>query len=344
MYLIFDKHHIISKYKNIFVNIYYLGLIGMILINWKYGFIQDLDIKHNFSIIEKLNMLKQTYIDGYWIIFIIGSIYILYRLRIINEHLYKKSFNLLIYTLFLLTLYFMPLSALRRVELYFRSFIAIISSFTIVWINDSLNYLNKKIIISVNNHILNLKKFNMPIIFIFNIILLGCLIQPYLYYSNKMSNWSNLSYDEYLAAQWIKDNSSSKSYILTDPSTGKIFRGFTTRNCSTWFMINGQSIRGNYSLRRHIYEFFKEENPLKTFDNIERFPREQCIIVITTRTSSWIKTNINKTYCAPTSKKIMPFPGMEKFSTPFFTLLNSWDTVKIYELSEAALEKATIDG
>jgi hypothetical protein len=40
-------------------------------------------------------------------------------------------------------------------------------------------------------------------------------------------------------------------------------------------------------------------------------------------------------YCAPNAENLVPFPGMDKFSTPFFTLLRSWDTVSIYKPADA---------
>ncbi|EMR73230.1 hypothetical protein MCGE09_00557 [Thaumarchaeota archaeon SCGC AB-539-E09] len=233
------------------------------------------------------------------------------------------------YTIFLLIIYILPPSITRRVELIFRNFIAIIASFSIIFIKNKLNCKYIKII----KYKLNFKEFNLISSFIFIIISLSFLIQPYLYYSNKYSNWSNLSEDEYQAAKWINNNSPPKSYILTDPSTGKILRGFTAQNSSIWLITNGQSISENIILKP-LYDFLKEEDPLKIDNHLKKITQKPYFIVITTRTSSWINNNINTKYCAPTSDELKPFPGIAKFSTPFFILLKDFDTVKIYQLSE----------
>jgi len=339
-YFILSNPYFSSKPNLKLVLIYRLSLIGMILISFIYNII--VLSKRHYLLIEKINLLRETYIDAYWIVFIIGCFYILFNSQNNDKYVYKRNMNLLTYVLSLLLIYLMPHDSTRRVELYFRSFIAIISSFSIVWINNILNYEPIKIIILKNEIKITFKKINL-VTFVFIIFLISFLIQPYLYYSDRNSNWSNLSKDEYQASKWIKENSPSTSYILTDPSTGKILRGFTTRNCSTWFMIRGQSTPGNFSLKKNIYEFFREENPLYIDEYIKGLPQNPYFIVITTRTSSWIRGNINKTYCGPTSEEIKPFLGISKFSTPFFTLVKSFDTVDIYRPSEAKLEAIWVD-
>jgi hypothetical protein len=174
------------------------------------------------------------------------------------------------------------------------------------------------------------------------ILLFDLLIKPYFYYANHVPYWSNISKDEYLAAEWIKQNSSHNGYILTDPSTGIVFRGLTIRNCSTAFIINGwtPSPDKNFTLRKLIYDFLKEEDPLIAICQLKMLPELPDFIVITTRTSSWIRWGgVNSTFCAPQGEVLMPFQGTDKFSTPFFTLCSSWETVKIYSINKTKLSQ-----
>jgi hypothetical protein len=67
-------------------------------------------------------------------------------------------------------------------------------------------------------------------------------------------------------------------------------------------------------------------------------PQMPDLIVITTRTSSWINSgNPEAMFLAPTADKLIPFSGIDKFSTPFFILLKSWNTVLIYKPAQAAV-------
>jgi len=332
-FLIGNRHH---HSRPIFI----FSLIGMILISELGGSI--LSSGQTLPLTKKLEMMRWAYPDLLWVLFLLGaSVIVAKHLSGLSKE--GNSLIVLAYATSLLIVYFLPPSALNRAEIVFRSFFATIASFSFLWIQHSLEFhIHDSIEPWLEIHPKRLSSVLSHIILVLSVFL---LIQPYLSYANNVPHWSNISRDECLASEWIKQNSLPDSYILTDPSTGYILRGLTLRNSSTSFIVNGHtpSPARWANLSNVIYSFFGEQDPFEVHDYFDRLPTTPDLIVITTRTSDWVRSGeVNSTFCAP-SEKLAPFPGIEKFSLPFFTLVKSWETVKIYKLSEAKAVLVWID-
>lgn len=316
--------------------IFVFSLIGMTLVSVLGGII--LSFGQTLSLAEKLETIRRIYPVSLWLLFFGGAtiVVVKYFIGLSKE---KNLLAVLIYTTSLLLVYFLPPSVSNRAEIIFRSFFAIIASVSLLWIQHSFESVTRKVL-SVREHKVHLKE--LPSVFSHTILVLIILllIQPYIFYASNVPHWSNISMDEYLAAEWIRQNSLPDGYILTDPSTGYVLRGLTLRNSSVTFIIEGHTPSHasglGANLSKLIYDFFREEDPLKVPDYLEKFPNLPELIVISTRTSSWVKSGtINKMIFTPTTEKLRPFRGIDKFSTPLFILSKSWESVKIYRLTEA---------
>jgi hypothetical protein len=193
---------------------------------------------------------------------------------------------------------------------------------------------------------IDIKGISKLISYSFLILSLGFIVQPYVSYSRNVSYWSNISSDEYSAARWIYQNTVSDSYILTDPSTGYLLRGITTRNCSTSLIIDGHTPSPNEqeNLSNNILAFFRDENVFKISDYYAILPKRPDFVVVTTRTADWAAGGrANQTFPAPTNNEFQPFQGIGKFSSSFFALVASWETVKIYRPTNASIENVWMD-
>lgn len=334
LFFLTEKENPQSQLRQNSKYIFFLSLVGMILLSVLGGTMLSSGL--TFSLTQKLTMLREVYTDIFWFLALLGGFAVLFQLPK-NEQ--NKLRHILAYTLSLLLIYFLPPSALGRTEIFFRSFLAIIASFSFLWVYHSFNLVNAKRYMIIGKYKIHPKRVPSFLSCVLLVLSLLFLMQPYLSMVSYAPYGSNISRDEYLAAEWIKQNSPPDAYILTDPSTGHVLRGLTLRNCSTSFIMKGQCIskKSNLTLLTSIYNFFREENPLKFTTYLDRLPQTPSLIVITTRTTAWLSWgNINSTFCGP-YEKLLPFSGETKFSNPFFKSLKSWDTVEIYGWFEAKI-------
>jgi hypothetical protein len=297
----------------------------------------------SFPLPQKIDLLRSVYPDLFWVLFLFGIFGIV--LRYINSPKQNRDgqVNLILvalYTIVVLCAYFIPYSGLNRVEIFARGFMSICASFSFLWIRNGFNSVSSATV-SIHNSIRRLRTTHL-FTFVLLSLSIGILLQPYVSYASTVPNLSNISRDEYLAAEWIEKNSSPGSYILTDPSTGFILRGLTLRNASTAFILDGHTpspeTGPGANLSVAIRGFFLETDPFNFSSRLSSFPTTPDLIVITNRTSTWIKSNSNNVYCAPTNDALMSFPGASKFSTPFFSELFSRDSVKIFNISQARIQ------
>jgi hypothetical protein len=318
-----------------------LSLSAMIGISWLGASLLSSDA---WPFEMKAEVLTGIYTPVLWLLFLSGTLITL-RKSLITSSKQKSLLLLVAYTISLLIIYFLPPISSIRSEIVFRAFLAIIASFPFIWLQESISSM-RKATVPANARRIDVRRASQIISYSFLILSLGFIIQPYISYSRNVPYWSNISSDEYSAARWIYQNTISDSYILTDPSTGYLLRGLTTRNCSTSLMIDGHTPSPNeqVNLSSSIMAFFREEDIFKISDYYASFPKRPDFVVVTTRTAYWVTTGIvNKTFCAPTSNKFQPFQGIEKFFSSLFDLVISWETVKIYRPTNASIENLWID-
>jgi hypothetical protein len=309
------------------------ALIAMIGISWLGASLLSGDV---WPFDKKAEILTGIYPAVLWLLFFSGAL-IAVEKSLGKSVGQKNLFLLVAYTISLMIIYFLPPISSIRSEIVFRGFFALIASFPFIWLQELISSMHKATVL-VHARRIDVQRVSKIVSYSFLILSLGFIVQPYVYYSRNVSNWSNISSDEYSAARWIYQNTVSGSYILTDPSTGYLLRGLTTRNCSTSLIIDGHTPSPNeqVNLSNNILAFFREEDVSKISDYYASFPKRPDFVVVATRTADWVTTGIaNKTFPAPTSNELQSFQGIEKFSSPFFALVMSWETVRIYEPTHA---------
>lgn len=317
------------------------ALVAMIGISWVGASLLSSDA---LPFDKKAEILTGIYPDVLWLLFFSGAL-IAVEKGLGKSSGQKNLLLLVVYTVSLMIIYLLPPISSIRSEIVFRGFFALIASFPFIWLQESISSMHEATVL-VHKRSINVRRVSKIISYSFLILSLGFIIQPYVFYSRNVSYWSNISGDEYSAARWIYQNTVSDSYILTDPSTGNLLRGLTTRNCSTSLIIDGHTPSPNeqVNLSNSILAFFREEDVFKISDYYQSFPKIPDIVVVTTRTADWVKTGIaNKILYAPTSNELQSFQGIAKFSSPFFALVMSWETVRIYKPTNASIENVWID-
>jgi len=317
------------------LNVIYLTCLGAVIpLSWFFGTMLS---EHVYSLESKFGLLRNVYPDLVLLLFFIGGLMIVVQLT--NRWGNCRSIAyLLLFVVFLLVVYFLPPSPSIRVEIIFRSYLAIIGSMPFKWVKCVFSGPGRIILLVHGRELVRIHLRQLRVLpYIVLAISVILFSQPYLLYASRVPYWSNISEDEYLAAEWIRENSSPDSYILTDPSTGWVFRGLTLRNCSTAFIVHGNmpSPRSGpgANLSWLIYSFLREEDPLNAISCIRQFSKVPDYIVVTTRTSAWVSQQaLGATFCSPTDVTLNQFPGMSKFSASFFPVLRTWKTVIVYGL------------
>lgn len=308
---------------------------GMIIMSWAAAsLINDETLLLN----TKLSMLNDAYGIFTLLLFLAGIVAAAFRyFRQPRANAYLPL--LTAYSLSLLIIYFLPPTSSMRTEIFARGFIALFVSFIFVEIRANFSLFRKITTVRISEK--RLKAMSFVVAYSALVLLLGVMIPPYISYASNVRYWSNISEDEYLAARWVNRNTSQSDYILTDPSTGYIFRGVATRNSSTSFIIGGHtpSFSEQTALASFVLNFFKEQDLSRIPDYYDEFPKKPDLVVITTRTLAWVEAgNANKTFYAPVDNKLMEFSWMSKFSSPFFSSAANWSTVRIYRPTNASTE------
>ncbi|MEM2093851.1 MAG: hypothetical protein QXI32_00970 [Candidatus Bathyarchaeia archaeon] len=326
---------LIRNISKIHLNIIYLACTSvMIPISWVCSSLISTSM---YSINSKIGILRQAYPDLMLMFILIGILIVLVQLVDLRQ--LKPIHYLLPYIASLLSIYFLPQSSSIRIETALRSYLAIICSIPFRCIRD-LFYKPGRVVVFIRKQkliqiVIRQSRWIPNILLICIIVLFS---QPYLVYASIVPYMSNISEDEYLAAQWLREVSPANSYILTDPSTGWIFRGLALRNCSTAFIVDGSMPSPMYgpgaNLSKLIHSFFKEEDPARAISYLDMFSNLPVYVVITTRTVAWAsQESADAMFCAPVDLKIKYFSGMDKFSSSFFTNPIRWKTVIIYKIA-----------
>lgn len=296
------------------------------------------------SISQKFNMLNSVYSPILFFLFALGSLII--TLKLLDNSLKDKTLVfMLAYSLSLLVIFFLPPFSSVRLEIFLRFVFAIIASFPIILVIESFfSERSTKNILRKIGHFGNHTPLLFSILFMCLIIMFS--IQPYISYAESVPSFSNISSDELSAGKWIEANTPKSTYILSDPSSGYVLRGLTTRNISSSFIIDGHtpSSINQTNLVNIIWDFFRETDLSILSAYYNELPQKPEFIVITTRTVSWINSqSINSSFLVPMGSQLTEFKGDQKFSTPFFVLLKSWPTVEIFKTVNATIDRVWFD-
>jgi len=283
------------------------------------------------------SILRSAYPDALWLLIILGSLVVLRRLSQ-DRTGYSVQAMMVLYVAMLIGIYFLPISSSWRSELMLRPFAAIVASYSLPLLSSSLSRASEVIsrfdpdINSLSEKSDRLVKLSLVLFIAFSTSL---VVQTYVSYAQHVPNWSNISSDEYQAAQWLSEKTPAGGYILTDPSTGMMLRGVALLNSSTSFIIGGHtpSPQRYPGLRKVIYAFFTSQNGTDIPIYLSELPHAPDFIVITSRTASWASWGgVNSTFPAPTTNSPSSFPGFGKFNSSSFAMVSKWETVMIYRL------------
>ncbi len=142
--------------------------------------------------------------------------------------------------------------------------------------------------------------------------------------------------DEYLAFEWLGSRVPEGGYVLTDPATGFLMRGFILRNCSTSKIESG---RFPYPLKDmnlydRIFSFFNaiQGEESESYQEIADSCGEVTYIVVSYRTSCWLQlarsgnTGLYSIYAQWTPPSD---PSLSKFQTPSYTLVKQFGNTSI---------------
>jgi hypothetical protein len=293
----------------------------------------------SLSFAEDVAVLRGSYPDLLLLFIGFGGLFVAYRF-IIDHPKQLVQLGLVAYVFTLLAMYFLPVPDSYRSELLFRPFMAVVASYTVI-AGLGAFFPSYPVQARSSQVIRPSRRAAKTLTVILLVVSAAFLIQPYVVYGQQVPGFSNVSSDEYQASLWLARNTPANGYILTDPSTGSLLRGLTLINSSTALIIRGHtpSPQDNYTLTSIVYDFFTTQNLTEVPTYLSMLPEAPNFVVVTTRTASWASWGgINSTFPAPTDDAPNSFAGFQKFNTPMFSLVASWNTVKIYALTGMQLE------
>lgn len=295
----------------------------------------------SFPLSERIAILNESYPDFLWLLISLGGTIMIYQF-IARGPKQLASMGLVAYTATLLGIYLLPIPSSDRSELVLRPIAAIVASyaiFTVIRPFSPGQTVEDRRVGKAS------RTFVKVLVVVFLVLSSVLLIQPYFAYGKAVPSYSNISNDEYQASIWLSRNTPSYGYLLSDPSTGMVLRGLTLINSSTAFIDRGHtpSPADNYTLTRLIYDFFVSQNITQAKAYLSELPKTPNFVVISSRTASWASWGgINSTFVAPTRDKPNSFGGFQKFATPLFSLIATWNTVRIYTIVGVEVVPASV--
>jgi len=236
---------------------------------------------------------------------IIGGIAVLIILRIRPKHKVFERLKdmdselILLVTISYLLIFFAPIDAIYRTELFIRPLFILLMIIAAYSVFSTVEFL-----------ILRMKfrqiEFAMPYRKGTVIIILALVLLIPLNYEQISTQFTYLLYgepanpdfDEMDIFRWVENHTKVGDYILTDMSTGYFMRGCIFRNASTSFVLNGMSVSpySHVDLIQLVFQFMNcsEEEIVEAYSNlldnteIQEYTQGIVYIVITPRSSSWI--------------------------------------------------------
>lgn len=279
------------------------------------------------SISLKVEIIQTIYPIYFWLLFGLA----LLSIAVCGKY-FKESdspyLDLLLYILCGFSLYFLPVWTTYRFEFYFRVFLAIsVSSLGLLFDKGFFARNVASPFGKLRNKKVRLGGITSLILLIVTVAQMYPLFTQYNFYAY-------ISKDEYDASEWIRNNTPSTAYILTDPGSGYVIRGLSLRNASTYFILPDGRMPADWStlypdLNVTLARFLSSQTGLEWVDVTNLLKPTQIYVVVTSRTVAWA--------LSPSSIPIThPIDGVNysvvinKFTEPYFHEVYASDTVKIY--------------
>ena len=280
----------------------------------------------------KVNIIQLVYPIYFWVVFALSLLFLICSQRSTFDKKWVYWDLLLIIGIWAI-IYFFPMWISYRIELYMRSFLAIFISGMISFSDKFFNSLR-----TVNLACASSSRFKLAVNpgHIVSVLTLCFLCSTLCaLFTNYASDFhSYTSRDECDAAFWIRDNTPSDSYILTDPSSGYVIRGLALRNSSTFFVLPDGRMPSDAStilpnIRSLIHSFFNSESLDQAKSILGNFTYKHVFVVITSRTVVWAQCPMESIFTHPFENQDLSI--FDKFLDPqSFQLLHSSPSVRIY--------------
>jgi hypothetical protein len=113
-----------------------------------------------------------------------------------------------------------------------------------------------------------------------------------------------LSVDEYQTARWIRAQTTGDAYVITDPGTGYVLRGFALRNASIFFILSDgrapEAISSVYpNLRSDLHSIFAAKSPQDAWNRTLALGFTRTYVVVSTRTVLWSQQDASTIFTGP---------------------------------------------
>lgn len=254
------------------------------------------------------------------------------QFKLIEDH--ENARGILQLSLLYLVAFFLPILTATRVEMYIRPLLVL-----------SISYGAFIIALLLIRGISRARNLQMPSnlptraeFWVIVVILLTAATLPTAVNMEGHIRWAPHSpvMDEYLAFEWISAHTPEDAYILTDPATGYIMRGFTTLNCSTSIILNGfpTEYTSATPLGELIFKFLNSSSDEDTqlLEEIDSLVGDVDYIVISPRTSYWLASmrQGRDSHVAVYATSIpIDDPAWIKFAEPRYEYVQSFGFVHI---------------
>lgn len=161
------------------------------------------------------------------------------------------------------------------------------------------------------------------------VVLFPSIISPYNnyinYYADKGLNFYDFTPEELEVGRWLFQNTSANTIVYSDPATILVMRGLAFRK-------HVEAVAWNKTIGERIKLAIACENASEAFEYILSTVGKDVVIVITPRTSRWVRSWPNEYMVFLPIEDLVPFTGFEKFfDQDVFLLL--YQTANVYVFS-----------
>lgn len=287
-----------------------------------------------FPLSLKLQTFTTIYPLYFWALFVLALFAVFAYRRTAGKGL--SYFDLLLFIMLGLFLYFMPAWVTYRFEFYIRIFLVIFISGIALLLNKGI--FRRSINISLKGRYT--RKLRLGVIVSFCLLIIT-IISLYPLFSN-YSPFAYISKDEYNAALWLNSNTPSNSYLITDPSSGYVLRGLALRNASSYFILpDGRMPADSFSISPTIVDdtanFFYLPTP-STWAQLS-IQKSNSYLVITSRTVYWAANSFVDNALTHPMEGVNFSLVTDKLEPQYFHEVYSSNTIKIYQLDFPASQQ-----
>ncbi len=296
----------------------------------------QLDPRFGFQTSQKILVLAAIYPPAFVALFVLALLALWKR----PEQPRVRGFDfrmLLEYAGFYTLLFFLPLWAVYRVEFYIRlAVVLLLASIPIPrWtdIRATLRSRGAKGLVSI----LRTPGHQRRLLIQGSVVFVAVIVMLVSIPANLELHDAYLSVDEYETAVWIGAHTAPDVYLVTDPGTGYVLRGFSARNASIFFILpDGRApevVSTIYpSLRNDLHGIFTATSSQEALNGTQALGFGQTYVVISTRTAIWAQQDPSNIYTGPIPGASFD-PLLRIFVPPHFAVQFSTPTTYVFNVT-----------